>query len=445
MENDYVKKTLGSKKAFEKAKKFLAGGQSHNARFFNPYPFSTVKAQGKYLWDVDGNRYCDYWMGHTALILGHSPKPVVQALRSQIGNGTHFGTTNLMATELAERLSKCMKGAELTRFCCSGAEATMYAVRLTRAYTGKRIIFKIEGGWHGYNPVLHKAVTSPFEEPESAGLMEEEQAFVKPIPFNDVEAAVTAIRKEGQDLAGVMLEPVLGAGGCIAAEPEYLKTLREETEKTGALLIFDEVITGFRLALGGAQERYNVSADIFTLGKILGGGMPIGAVSGRREILQLASPLERASKSKTCRIGGGTFSDNPLTMTAGIATLDYLIKNKHQVYGKLEEMGSQAKQGVEKAFRGTKLRTATTGMGSLLVTHFLNPSQDNIRNARDNSNANKKTKEAFYLALLAYHNIFFLPGHMGAISASHSTQDIQTLIKAASKLAEDTRTWMPAQ
>jgi len=318
----YLRRTRRSKELFDAAKRVFVGGVNHNIRFFEPYPFFAERALGAFLWDVDGNRYVDYWMGHSSLILGHSSETITTKLREQINNGTIFGTVNEVSLRLGELVCECVACAEQVRFCNSGAEATMYGVRLARAYTKKRVVIKIEGGWHGYNSDLVKDVSPPFGV-ESAGV-EESVKYVASAPFNDLEAARRVISKNRSDLACVLVEPVLG-GGVIPAERDYLKGLREETEKAGCLLFFDEVITGFRLALGGGQQYYGVIPDLATLGKVLGGGLPIGVVCGLKEVMAYADP--KLPKSERAWIGGGTFSANPLSMTAGLSTLQYLRDN----------------------------------------------------------------------------------------------------------------------
>ena len=313
----YEAATSKSRRLFERAKKVFAGGVNHNARYYDPYPLFVSKAKAQHIWDEDGNRYTDYWLGHMALILGHSPSVVVDALRAQVSSGTHYGMGSRLSVEFGEEIQKTVPCAERMRLCNTGAEATMYLVRLARGYTGKRTIIKMAGGWHGFNTGLNKGVHTPFDRSESAGILEQEQAYVRNVRFNDLEAAEAEVKRSGGDAAAIFLEPVLGAGGCIPADKEYLKGLRELADRAGVLLAFDEIITGYRLALGGAQEWYGVKPDLATLGKTAGGGMPLGLVCGRKEILALADPTNR---SKFVSIGGGTFSENPMTMTAGLAT-----------------------------------------------------------------------------------------------------------------------------
>ena len=424
----YEARTRESARLHERARKVFAGGVNHNARFYEPYPIFVSKAKGQRVWDEDGNRYTDYWMGHMALILGHSPRVVVDALRSQIGSGTHFGMGSRCSVELGEEIQKSVPCAEEMRFCNTGAEATMYLVRLARAYTGKRTVVKMAGGWHGYNTELNKGVHRPFDRTESAGILEEEQAFVKNVRFNDLGAAEGEVRRSAGDVAAIFLEPVLGAGGCIPADGEYLKGLRELADRSGALLAFDEIITGFRVSLGGAQERYGVTPDLATFGKVAGGGLPIGLVCGRKEILDLSDPTR---KEKFVSIGGGTFSENPLTMVAGLATLKHLRRNARQIYPALDSMGKRARAGVDREFNDCGVEAHTTGLGSLFLTHF-GPAP---RDAEEAAMGDRKRTLEYALHLMS-SGIFCLPEHARGISTVHSVRDIDALIAQSRRFAE---------
>ena len=429
----YLRRTRRSKELFEAAKRVFVGGVNHNIRFFEPYPFFATKASETFLWDVDGNRYVDYWMGHGSLILGHSPEVVTSKLREQVSNGTIFGTANEVSLTLGELVCDCVPCAEQVRFCNTGAEATMYGVRLARAYTKKRVVIKIEGGWHGYNSDLVKDVSPPFGV-ESTGV-DECVKYVTSVPFNDLEAASRVIRENKSELACVLVEPVLG-GGIIPAEREYLKGLREETEKAGCLLFFDEVVTGFRVALGGGQQYYGVVPDLAALGKVLGGGLPIGAVCGLKEVMAYADP--KLPKSERAWIGGGTFSANPISITAGLATLQHLCEKNSVIYPYLNELGEEARRGIDRAFAEVGIQSATTGLGSLLLTHFPKDGKT-PKDARTVHSCDRKRQFQFYFALLAKHNIFFLPGHLGAISYAHTKDDIKALVEASATLAQEAK------
>ena len=431
MPRPYESKTPASRRLFGRARKVFAGGVNHNARYYEPYPIFVARAKGSHIWDEDGNRYTDYWMGHMALILGHAPKVVTDALRVQIPNGTHYGLGNRLSVELGEEIQKTVPCAEAMRFCNTGAEATMYLVRLARACTGKREIIKMAGGWHGYNTELNKGVHRPFDQTESAGILREEQEHIRNIRFNDLEAAEAEVKRCAGDAAAIFLEPVLGAGGCIPAERDYLKGLRELTDRHGVLLAFDEIITGFRLALGGAQEWYGVRPDLASFGKVAGGGLPIGLVCGRKEILSLADP---SRKGKFVSIGGGTFSDNPLSMTAGLATVRHLRKNAASIYPRLNALGKLARRKIDREFSEAGVEAHTTGLGSLFLTHFgVNP-----KNAEEAA-AGDKQRVLDYGVRLMSSGIFILPRHLGGVSTCHTEKDIDELADKSGKFGQELR------
>ncbi|MBS7646519.1 aminotransferase class III-fold pyridoxal phosphate-dependent enzyme [Candidatus Bathyarchaeota archaeon] len=260
-------KTPKSRILYERARKVLPAGVSYAIRHFDPYPFYVARAKGGKLYDVDGNEYVDFWLGHTTHILGHSPPAVIKAVREQLEKGIHYGTAHELEIALAEQVTKMMPSAEMVRFTNSGTEANMYAVRLARAYTGRVKIAKFEGGWHGGYDALHKAVKPPYDLPESAGLTLGALDDTLVLPFNDIEGVKERLKGVEDKVAAVIIEPVLGAGGAIPVEKEFLRELREFCDQHGILLIVDEVITGFRLAPGGVQQYFGVRPDLTVLGK----------------------------------------------------------------------------------------------------------------------------------------------------------------------------------
>ncbi len=429
----YESKTAKSRSLFDQATKTFPGGVNHNIRYFEPYPFFTQKAHGKHLWDVDNNKYTDYWMGHWSLILGHSHDVIVGALKAKVPEGTIFGTANELSVRLAQQISKIVPRAEMVRFSTTGSEATMYAVRLARAFTNKRVIAKIEGGWHGFNTTLLKSVNFPFDEDEGSGLLEEEQKYVVSIPFNDLEASIKILNSVKDDLACIIVEPLLGGAGCIPPEKDYLHGLQEYARKIGALFILDEIVTGFRLSLKGAQDIFSLEPDLFTLGKIVGGGLPIGVVCGKKEIMQLSDPKRK--KNQRCSIGGGTFAANPLSMATGLATLVHLVGKNPRIYDKINKLGEEARRGIDKVMNENGVKVKTTGMGSLFLTHFLTDKVSDVRNARDAASCNIDLQKAYHFALMAKHGIFFLPHKMGAISVEHDSNDIKQLVDASEQVA----------
>jgi len=434
----YEAKTKRSRVLFEEASRLLPSGTSHNIRYFEPYPFFTRMASGKFIYDVDGNAYTDYWMGHWSLILGHAPKVIVDTLKDRIPEGTLFGTVNEHTIRLAELINKFMPRAEMLRFCSTGSEATMYAIRLARAYTGKRVIAKIEGGWHGFNSDLNYAVNYPFEQ-EGKGLVyydnNDANKYIVALPFNDIDASLNILSKVKDDLAGIIVEPLLGGAGCIPASKDYMHALQEYAKNSNSLFILDEIVTGFRLSLRGAQSIYALEPDIFTLGKIVGGGLPIGVVCALKEIMSLAD-VRGKDKDARVSIGGGTFSENPLSMAAGYAMLEYLSRNEH-IYDRLGMLGDYIRSNVDKVMNENGVRVKSTGMGSLFLTHFLSKDIDDVRNARDASLCNVALQRLYHFALLSIYDIFFLPNKLGALSIEHDIVDARKLIDASANIARD--------
>ncbi|TFH15339.1 aspartate aminotransferase family protein, partial [Candidatus Bathyarchaeota archaeon] len=315
--SSYKERTGKSKTLFERANRVLPAGVSYGIRALPPYPFYIDHAKGVKLYDVDGNVYTDFWVGHGALILGHAPDPVIQAVQKQLPYGTHFGFSHEPEIRLAEQIVEYVPSAEMVRYTSSGTEANMYGTRLARAYTGRNKMLKIEGGWHGGYDSLHAYVSRPFGRLESAGLNPKTTEDTYAVPYNDLEAA-TEMAKE-HALACIILEPVMGAAGFLTPEPGYLEGLRELCDETDTLLIFDEVITGFRLGMGGAQEYYGVTPDMTIMGKVIGGGFPVGAFCGSEEIMELVDHNKYPDPEKRSA-HGGTFTGNPITMVAGSAT-----------------------------------------------------------------------------------------------------------------------------
>lgn len=413
-----------SAKIFAESAKLHVNGISHNIRFYEPYPFVVRSSLGKSLVDVDDNKYTDYWMGHWSLILGHGPKSVKGPLKKQIEKSWMYGTVNEQTVKLSELISKAVPVAEKIRYVTSGTEATMYAVRLARSVTGRKIIAKIDGGWHGYTSDLLKSVNWPFSESESSGIVNEEKIIS--IPYNDLEESLKILRKHARNLAGVIIEPVLGGGGCILAKPEYLKGVQEFVHKNNSVFILDEIVTGFRFRYGCLYPTMKLNPDIVTLGKIVGGGMAIGIMCGKKEIMGFADTIGK-KKSERSYVGGGTFSANPASMVTGHATLSAL-KSKKSIYSKINDLGEFARKEITKAFDGT---VTVTGEGSLFMTHFLQNEISEITNPTQASKCDTQMLQKYHFKMIAHDGIFFLPGKLGAISDAHSKKDIKKIIKAS--------------
>lgn len=435
--DDYRRRTPLSESLHKRAKQVMPGGISHSLHYFPPYPFFVRKGGGGKIWDVDGNEYVDLWMGHYTHILGHQPEIVVEAIERQLKEGIHWGIVFEKQVEWAELIRGSIPCAEMVRFCCSGTEATMYAVRLARAFTGKKIILKIAGGWHGANSDLSIGIKTPFEKEDSLGLSPELQRYTKVILFNDLQKSLDIIHQNENDLAGIILEPVPGEGGFIPATQEYLKMLRSETERLGALLIFDEVISGFRVSLGGAQERFGITPDLTTLGKILGGGLPVGALAGKREILEKTSPERKVNKWERILIGGGTFSSHPLTVAAGLAMVGYMKEHAEEIYPLLEAKGRKVRKGVQKAIDRAGIPVMVTGFGSLFQTHFLlqqGVKLDSPHSIHRLSDMEKREIE-FRIRMLT-KGVHVMHGG-GALSVAHTDEDLEKIIKAAEAVAQE--------
>lgn len=433
VEKIYREKTRRSAKIFERSKKVHVNGVHHNIRFFEPYPFATESAKGKFLIDADSNRYVDFWMGHWSLILGHAPKGVLDRTQRQLERGWMYGTVNQSAVDLSERITKAVPVAEKIRYVSSGTEATMYAVRLARTVTGKKTVAKIDGGWHGYTSDLLKTVNWPFSQSESSGLVDEKH--IVSLPYNDLEKSLQILRAVKKDLAAVIIEPVLGGGGCIPATKEYMIGIQEFVKKNNALFILDEIVTGFRFRYGCMYSTMNLDPDIVALGKIVGGGFPIGVICAKDEVLKFAN-TNLFSKTERAYVGGGTFSANPMSMTAGIATLD-VLKNRKSVYAKIDNLGERTRKHITKVFDG---RVITTGTGSLFMTHFVKDDITQIHNASDAARCDADLLKRFHFEMIAKHGIFFLPGKLGAFSDAHSERDVKSLVAAAECFTQNTRT-----
>ncbi|QLH11133.1 aspartate aminotransferase family protein [Nitrosarchaeum sp. AC2] len=427
--SEYKKKTKGSAKLFDKSLKFHVNGVSHNIRFFEPYPFVVKSSSGKNLSDVDNNKYTDYWMGHWSLILGHGPKPVKDAVKKQIEKSWMYGTVNEQTVKLSELISKAVPVAEKIRYVTSGTEATMYAVRLARSVTGKNIIAKIDGGWHGYTSDLLKSVNWPFTESESTGVVNEEKIIS--IPFNDFEKSLEILKKVSKDLAGIIIEPVLGGGGCIPANADYLKGIQEFCKKNNSLFILDEIVTGFRFRFGCLYPTMNLDPDIVTLGKIVGGGMPIGVMCGKKEIMEYSNTKGK-KKTERSYIGGGTFSANPMSMTSGFATLTELKSGK-TIYSKINSLGDFVRKELTKVFDG---KVIVTGKGSLFMTHFVKDGITEIINSSQAAKCDTSLLNKYHFKMIAHDGIFFLPGKLGAISNAHTKEDIKKMINATENFQE---------
>lgn len=422
----YISMTKKSREYFERARDYLPGGVSYSIRYFEPHPLVVQRGKGPYVWDVDGNRYVDFWMGHGVNILGHSPDFLREAISEAVERGVQLGFETPYAIEFAEFLVRTLPGVEKIRFCNTGTESNMYALRLARACTGRKYVVKIEGGWHGGLDQLHVGVHPPFNAPDTLGLPEEYVKYTLLAPFNDLNAIERLLREH--DVAAVLVEPVLGAGGCIEPLDGYLEGLRKLTEEHGSLLVFDEVITGFRLAYGGAQEYFGVRADIVVYGKIIGGGLPgAGGFGGRSECMEYLDQVRRPSSRE--RSGhGGTFVGNSLSMIAGYALVKFLHEHRGQ-YASFNDLWRRASKELDRVCEEHDRLCWVTGTGNLVGVHFTRSRPTNVRQAYLD-----RWSSAVYDVVHAYmrvNGILYMTPHMFHLlpSMAHSREHVEELVR----------------
>ncbi|MCS7111529.1 MAG: aspartate aminotransferase family protein [Ignisphaera sp.] len=430
----YDEMTVRSREVFKRASQVLPGGVVYHARFFHPYPLYIVRAKDTFVWDVDGNRYDDYWMGHGTHILGHAPDFIIDRVYEISKHGTHLGFENIYAVEYAELLTRIVPNCKMIRFTNSGTEANMYAVRLARAYTRRRYVVKIRGGWHGGLDQLHTAVSPPFSGPESAGLPEDLIKYTVSVSYNDLEEMERILRM--CDVAAIIIEPVPGAGGCIEPVDGYLKGVRELADRYGAVLIFDEVITGFRLSLGGAQEYFNVGADIVTMGKIVGGGMPgAGAFCGREELMALLDHTKHP-EPRSRSFHGGTFTGNPVTIMAGFTLIDYLSRDRER-YSSFNEMWGTVAKEIDRLCEEYGRPCWTTNVGSMIGIHFTKSKPRSVEDAYY-LRYSSKVYEAFHL-FMRINRILYLSEKMPHLLPSmvHSKEQAKKFTETFAKFLDE--------
>lgn len=418
----YEKKTSRSRQLFERARNVMPAGVTYSNRYIEPYPFFVEHADGSKLYDENGNVFTDYWCVHFSAILGHRNPNVLNAIRAQAEKGWNFGLEHEVSIRHAEALCKYVRSAEMVRYTNSGTEANMYAVRLARCYTKRTKLGKFEGNWHGGYDALHYAVKPPFDKPPSGGLSQSVIDDLVVLPYNDLEGVRK--RTKGHDLALIVVEPVMGASGMVPAEKEFLKGLRELCDETGALLAYDEVITGFRLGLGGGQEYFDVVPDLTVLGKIVGGGLPIGAVVGRRDIMERMDHTKYRGTDYCFH--GGTGSANALTLAAGLATIDILAKEP--VYEQIDLFGQKMRSGLQDIFERHDYPAQATGIGSMVGVHFtLQPSP--IKDISGLANSDKQRARRFFSHQITNGNLFMIPENIhAAISYAHAEREIDQVL-----------------
>lgn len=411
-----------SKKLFEEAVNYLPGGVDSPIRAFKPYPFFVEKAKGSKLFDADGNEYIDYCLGYGPQILGHANDALIESAKQQLELGSAYGVPTEKEVILAKEVIDRVPCAEMVRFVNSGTEATMSAIRLARGVTGRNKIIKFEGAYHGaHDAVLIKSGSGAAGKPDSPGVPEDATKNTISAPFNDEDAISNIISENKEDIACIILEPVMGNVGCIPPKDGFLKFLREITEENNIILIFDEVITGFRLAKGGAQEYFGITPDLVTFGKILGGGFPIGAIAGKKEYLEQFAPNGPVYQA-------GTFSGNPMSINNGITALSLL---DDQFYKDLHDKGEYLRSGMSDILTDLNIDFQLHGVESMTQVYFTE------NEVYDYETAQKANSEEFlnYFRTLLENGIFIAPSQYecGFISSQHSKEDLDKTITAMEK------------
>ena len=433
LEQLYRSRTAGSRKLYEEAEKFLPGGVAANGKYLPPYPIYMTGGQGAELKDIDGNTYIDLLMGAGVHILGHSPECVLRRVHPQIDTGVHYYIPAEAEVRLAEKVCQIMPSVEMVRFLNSGSESTLMAIRAARAYRRRSRIVKFEGNFHGQHDavlVSTLAVEGETDLPQphldSAGIPETIKDNVLILPYNDADYAAEHIRRHADELGGVIVEPVSAFGlGVVPAEIEFLKALRQVTAENDIPLIFDEVVTNFRIALGGAAEYFGIFPDLVCLGKILGGGFAIGGFGGRREIMdKVVTPRVGLWDLSEQIFQSGCFSGNPVSMVAGLAVLEELEKGS--IYGHINTLTSSLCDGMTALGKRLGIPLLATRVGSIYQFHF-HPSS--IRNKRDLMKGNKQAANLFHLGLRA-HGIM-ASAHPLFMSSAHTQAHIDRVLEVS--------------
>jgi len=438
-EEQYRARTQKSFNIFQEAGKSLPGGVAGNGKFLEPYPVYVDRARGTKLWDIDGNEYTDLLMGAGVHIFGHSPKFVLDAVKKEMEKGIHYYMPAEAEVKLGKKVCQLMSAIDLVRFVNTGSESTQMALRTARAYRKKDKIAKFEGNFHGQHESVLISTLSTAGEPDnllphvdSAGIPAAAGQDVLILPYNDTDETLKLIRRDAKDLGAVIIEPVSAFGlGSISADKEFLKALREITDENDIPLIFDEVVTNFRLALGGAAEYFGVKPDLVCLGKILGGGFAIGGYGGRRDIMEkMVTPKTGLWDLKEQIFQSGCFSGNPISMTAGLAVLNEL--EKKNIYSHLNSRTEKLRNELSELGERSESDILVTGVTSILQIHF---GSKGIRNKRDALKANKPLAKSFHLGLRAKG--IMASAHPLFISTEHTEKDVDQILKVADTVLKE--------
>jgi glutamate-1-semialdehyde 2,1-aminomutase len=423
-----MRKSERSRAIHETAQELLPGGVDSPVRAFKAVggdPAIIAYGAGSHLFDVDGNEYIDYVGSWGPLVLGHAHPAVVQVLQKAAARGTSFGATTQLEVELAKLVCDAVPSVEQVRFVNSGTEATMSAIRVARAFTGRDKVLKFEGCYHGHSDgLLAKAGSgvATLGLPDSAGVPPSFTAETLVAPFNDRVAVEAMFDRHGGEIAALIVEPVPANMGVVPPADGFLSFLREITQRAGTLLIFDEVISGFRIAYGGAQMYYGVLPDLTCLGKIIGGGLPVGAYGGRRDIMQMVAPVGPVYQA-------GTLSGNPMAMAAGMATLRLLAEDGGRAYRTLDAAGAQLAEGLRAAAKAAEARVTVTQLGSMMTVFFSDSAPTDYASAK---RADAERYSRFFSAMLDA-GVYLPPSQYEAmfVSLSHTKKDIERTIDAA--------------
>jgi len=418
VEEQFLATTTGSRELYEQALKVMPGGVTRTSIYSEPYPIYAERGEGCRVWDVDGTRRLDLVVNYTALVVGHAHPAVVKAIQEQAARGTAFAAPNPLEVKLASELVARVPSIEQVRFTNSGTEATMMALRLARAFTGRSRFAKVEGGYHGSHDLV--------QDPELAGTLPDVRDYAVILPYNDAAGATEILDRVGRELAAVIVEPILGSGGMIPADPEYLRALRQACDRHGALLIFDEVIS-FRVARGGAQERYGIRPDLTTLGKVIGGGLPVAAFGGRADVMELLDPRREGYLPQA-----GTLNGHPLGMAAGVATLELLTPD---VYVELDRRGERTREGLRALFAEHEVAAQVTGVSSLMQVHF---TPDPVRDHRDVMRSDARRRQEFVMGL-CNHGVLLNSRGMAALSTPAGDAEIDEFLEAADVVLTEAR------
>ena len=418
-----------SQALFEKALEWIPGGVNSPVRAFRAVggtPFFAERAKGAAVWDADGNEYIDFVGTWGPAILGHAPKVVVEAVQKAAVHGTSFGIPNPLEVRMAELVVNAMPSVEKVRMCNSGTEATMSAIRLARGFTQRGKIVKFEGCYHGHvDSLLVKAGSGALTlgQPDSAGVPPEFTSQTIVLPFNDEEAVHAAFARHGSDIAGIILEPVPANAGLYLPRDGYLESLRNITTENGALLIFDEVMTGFRLGLAGAQGRFGITPDLSCFGKVIGGGLPVGAFGGRAEIMDCLAPDGPVYQA-------GTLSGNPLAMAAGVAVLEALADGS--VYEKIDALGQALSDGLAGVAKAAGVSVQLQRIGSMSCCYF---AEEPVHNMGEAMQSDRERFGKYFHGMLE-EGVYLAPSQFeaGFISAAHDEEAIENTIAAAAKV-----------